>query len=312
YQFKIDTAFDKTLHPLRYKALDVAIKQWVCLSNVNFSLGDTLTPPVDSARRDGICMIQFGKTPIGTIAYTYQRKKIGCALFFGAEEVDIIIDEKIKDSLFFSLSCYDSIPPYKYDFMYTILHELGHAHSLNHINHSSKIMYWLHDNIVHGIPSGNRNVFISYDLSASGGSQYVMDRATDPAFLACTLLPPMTPTSLLQCDTLPFRLATPRPNNTYSCSLISVNEIETEFKNFKIFPNPVENDISMTYYSEQPARGEIFIYDIYGKVLSRTKYKSIYGENKTSINVVDLQPGVYCIGVKNESGNKVFYKFIKQ
>jgi hypothetical protein len=123
----------------------------------------------------------------------------------------------------------------------------------------------------------------------------------------------MIPLSISQCDTLPFRFAAGHSTNTHTtCLGVGVNEIENIFDDFSMYPNPVENDITMSFYTEHLQKNQIRIYDIYGKEIYYMKYKSVYGKNNLVINVTNFVRGIYYIGIEDEIGRRLFYKFIKQ
>lgn len=314
YQFRYDTAFSKTLHPDRYTALDVGIKQWGCLNGVNFTLGDSIIAPQDSTLEDGINIIQFGKGPaLNVIGFAKLYKTHACG-YKVVTEIDIVFNEDDKDSTIFNTDCGDTIPAGYNDGYAILLHELGHAHCLNHINDKERIMYWAQrpHNVI--LPGNERNVYIRYDMTCDEGSAYEMSNSADPGLMSCSLIDEMVPYVLLQCDTLPMRLASPLSGSNginFFCPHISVNELENVFSDLNLYPNPVHNTINMNFNSEKLLSGNVMIYDMYGRKILTQYFKSTYGKNSFQIDVEGLSNGIYNIGVVTERGN-MFYKFIKE
>jgi hypothetical protein len=300
----IDTAFEMNLHHDRWEALDVAIKEWVCLSGVNFILGDTLTPRDYLASVDTICRIQFGRTTSeSTIGQTVQSKSLGpgCDLVL-TEEIDIVIDSTRKDSLAWDINCLHNILPGKYDGYASILHELGHAHSLNHINDSRAIMYWL-DKGKNGVTASIRNIFIKFDPQADEASNYVTTKAADP-FLASTgcftsLLGTRT---IPDCDSLP-RLA--------GCSPIWVQELQRILSEIKVIPNPAQSKITLDLESNLRLIGNLQVKDIFGRDFYTVRMDVKPGFNEILVDIERLVSGVYFIGFQSQYGN-VFAKFMKE
>ena len=304
YEFRIDTAFEQNAHPDSWDAIDVAIKEWVCLSGVNFILGDTLTPRGYGAAIDTICRIQFGRTTSeSTIAQTERSKVLGpgCDLVL-TEEIDIVIDSTRKDSLWWDTNCHHDVPSGKYDGYAAILHELGHAHSLNHINDPHAIMYWL-DKGKNGVMANQRNVFIKFDPPAEDAANYVTAKAADPFLLSggcfASLLGVRT---ILDCDSLP-RLA--------GCGPIWVQEISRILTDIKVFPNPAQSKITFDFNSNISVAGSFRVKDIFGREVYAIRMNVKPGSNEISVDIKGLQAGVYCIGFESQYEN-VFAKFVKE
>lgn len=304
YEFKIDTAFEENLHPDRWNAIDVAIKEWVCLSGVNFIIGDTLTPRDYLATGDTICRIQFGKTTSQRVVAQTQIQKVlepGCDRVI-TEEIDLIVDSTRKDSLWWDTDCHHDVPVGKYDAYATILHELGHGHSLNHVNDSRDIMYWL-DRGRYGVPANQRKIYIKFDQSANDAANYVTTKAADPLLASggCAA-------SLLGVRTIPDCDSLPRLSGCW----IWVEEIHNIFSDAKIFPNPAHSKLDFGIKCDYSVTGYIEIKDIFGRVLLTMEKQSFeFGWNYMPIDVNGYANGIYCIGIHTKDGS-AFTKFIKE
>ncbi len=307
YLFQTDTAFSHSLHPDRWNCVDIAIKHWVCLNNVNYSLGgDTVLTGIDSSKIDGVNIIRFGRTSsLSALAQTYQHTE-GCYGHYVCREVDIVVSKFIKDSLYCSTSCADDIPAYRFDLYNMLLHELGHAHSLNHVNNYRQIMYYAQRpyNVV--TLSGDRNIYIKDDLSARAGSAYIMSHTPDSTWLCNYAF--MTPLSIspLYCDSLPGgRLA-----SVTSCYPL-VGEIQNEITDFELFPNPANNKLNLEFTNEKSSSSLITISNLLGEKLIEQKENFITGKNKLTLDINQLSSGIYFVIIQSKNV-KVYSKFIKQ
>jgi pectate lyase len=80
---------------------------------------------------------------------------------------------------------------------------------------------------------------------------------------------------------------------------LGVSEINTEA--FRLYPNPVTNILTIELGNEFTANSVIKLYDISGKLISTKKVK----ETTQTLNMQQLQAGVYLIKVSNGSKNVV-------
>ncbi len=97
---------------------------------------------------------------------------------------------------------------------------------------------------------------------------------------------------------------------------VSAN-ISTSLKNqsknsdaFTVFPNPANNDLTVSYNLNNSSKTEIRIYDVTGKLvlLNKTEELSV-GYNTAKIDVSDLNSGVYMVELKTKEGSSM-KKFI--
>lgn len=305
YEFRYDNEFSNMVHPDRYNVLDVAIKQWVCLNNVNFLLGDSIVPVVDTARGEGINMIQFGVTPaINILATTLQWNRLLCANIT-IPEIDIIINRSIKDSLFYSTDCTEDVPANKYDFYSIILHELGHAHSLNHENNWHDIMYFAQRPINQILPGNERNIFIKFDYTARDGSAYVMNELSDSSLVNCPQYNPMTPRYYSECDSLPGRL-------TIGCSPIGIDEVAGPISELEVYPSPAINYLDLRFKVESYSTISIQIIDILGRKINGEKHRVNSGMVKRKYDISELPSGLYFVVISTNGNSILMKKFIKE
>jgi len=78
---------------------------------------------------------------------------------------------------------------------------------------------------------------------------------------------------------------------------------ELEKKPLSVFPNPVDDEITLSQYSGQDSRIEII--DLNGRILRTTS--TINGR----VSVADLEPGIYFLRIREKSNTKTM-KFVKK
>ena len=116
-----------------------AISKFICETGVNWESGETTT--VNASIRDGINALRFstsGELGSGTLGRTstyYSTNMYGTRSYL--EEIDIVFN--IDTNWYFG----DGNPPSTlYDFQSVVLHELGHAILLGHVNDYNDLMYY--------------------------------------------------------------------------------------------------------------------------------------------------------------------------
>lgn len=118
-----------------------AMNSWVCASEVNWEIGSPTTK--DAAADDNMVVIRFAPTSTvgaGVLARTVSRYA-GCAngvdTLFWVKEFDMEINSSIRWQ-------YGPAGPGdgQFDFETVVLHELGHAHQLGHVNLSRAVMFY--------------------------------------------------------------------------------------------------------------------------------------------------------------------------
>jgi arylsulfatase A-like enzyme len=88
-----------------------------------------------------------------------------------------------------------------------------------------------------------------------------------------------------------------------------IDDAEILNKNLSVYPNPVKDEICITYNSISTKKLDIFISDLQGRVVQTETREALYGENEMEIKVdQDLRNGIYLIGVISSVGieNEIF------
>lgn len=68
--------------------------------------------------------------------------------------------------------------------------------------------------------------------------------------------------------------------------------------NYNISPNPVSSVATIEYYLNKACRVQIFIFDIYGRLIAIDHFDNFAGINKQTINTETLTPGMYLFSLE--------------
>jgi hypothetical protein len=190
---------------------------------------------------------------------------------------DIVINN-LYDTLYYAdTSKSNPIPPGKFDFYQLILHELGHAHSLTHVNDTNSVMWY--GATKSGIPAANRRITLMNDQVAVNGGNYV----TSNAYLIDTV----------QCPVIRMGIG------STNCSAIGIGEIDSNI-NLNLYPNPASDKLYITYDLEKQSTITIAIFDLQGRQIYMDVSKQVNLNGIKEIPVQTFNDGYYlvkiCIG----------------
>jgi hypothetical protein len=261
---------------------DDAIENWRCATEIAWSLSPSSSSLLTSAANDGINLIytdapsQFDPNDLAMTILTGQRFSqcgVGGVIHY-VRDIDIAF--KDDNSLFF-YTLTGPIPLNRYDFYATLLHELGHAHMLDHaIPSSEKIMYPF-------VSTGDadRRTILADDIT--GGKAVI---ASSQNFLG----------SGLGC---------PEPINTNACGPTKTVEVKEGYT-FEVYPNPFQENITVGLRLSEPQEVSLSIHDQYGRLVS---FKGLghltSGESVFEIEMQDSLPaGFYIVQLRGEKGIK--------
>lgn len=289
--FRPDTSF--TSHPDRLATFKKAVDSWVCLTTVNFNVGDEIDTSTDSiAVLDGISRVKFAyisdsSTIANTQQWVYYRR--GNCNSAWTKEIDIIFN---KDFLFVADTNINNNIPVGYIDLYQVaLHELGHALSLHHVNDQSKVMWYA--SLPFGIAAADRRVTLYNDQAAIDGGLYVVNES-------------------LLFDTVNCAAGTNILTSGNSHCTIDISEIDRKINNLNLYPNPTSSDLNISFQTDKPSALSIQIIDLTGRVI----YSSVDKITTLSYNATipisqSIDSGIYIlklnIGMSEYNG-----KFIKQ
>lgn len=304
YVFRTDTNFSH--HSDRLSCLRSAIRDWVCLTDVNFKLGTDTTfsfnQNIAPAVGHNVNYILFDTIQNNTVlARTYQWKQTQRFLCqrAWAYEIDLVVNKLYMNTFAADTDNTHPILPGLHDLYQILLHELGHAHSLRHVNDSSAVMWYAETPNIGGIPANLRRVKLYNDNSAYGGGNYVVERSLTFDTTVCgdtaSAISVLMPDTGSNCTT--FVGIAPQPKHNAQ---------------FSLYPNPSSAFINLSCKLEKEAEVEIKIYDYLGRIVYMIpKKKQSSGTFVENISTQSFPDGFYIVKL---SVNKFEYatKFIKQ
>lgn len=290
YTFHCDTSISN--HPLRKAIVERAIHDWNCRTEVNWKIGNDTTLSFYGA--DGVNLIFYDTTLHGDPAIAQTRRLVnqacgtstgGTEAFFKEVDIRISIDfSAISSSLYW---WYDTtgaaVPTNAIDFYGTMLHELGHAHAIKHVNDPIDPMYY--STSPGPIPASNRNYNPSkwYNLVDAG-----VDVVTTSESIT------------YNCSTSKLISAVET-----DCSIIDkVKEIFDQ-TGLEVYPNPT-SDISFVKVASEDFKG-MKLYTISGSSIYQFDYSPESQGLSTDIYTVNLSSvpsGVYILQINYGSGTK--------
>lgn len=84
----------------------------------------------------------------------------------------------------------------------------------------------------------------------------------------------------------------------------STEEVSSNMFGVSIYPNPVQDEMTMKYKITNTSDVQVQITDVSGKEINTISYNSVQkGENIISINTSSLKAGVYLINIKSDGGS---------
>ncbi len=290
--FRCDTSISRT--PKAYACVKKAIAKWNCYTGVNWKLGADTALAKDTM--DGISNIYFSdnnfRSPYAQMQTDLQILP-ECTIPYG----DSIAFYKEAD-----INIRRHGPNWSYDMTYTvtspdsdyfydaILHELGHAHGLRHINDTLSLMYYKQiggerDSIPGGIAPGPQTLDGAFDMIN-----------TSVAYIPHPCVGTILVTSTTECRD---------PS-------LSVPEVSGNFYNLSLYPNPVvQGNIIISYELNQNAYIRFKIIDCIGRqVMMLNNENKPPGKYTEQINTDILASGAYLF-ISNINGEFKIIKFIK-
>lgn len=156
----------------------------------------------------------------------------------------------------------------KFSYYSVLLHELGHAHQLDHVlNNNSELMR----------PSIATGQYRTFSPNLFAGTDDVINYNQTHTYI--------------NCDYSPMVFGNP------FCSTNSVNEHAIE-NDFSIYPNPFTNSFTIDLNNPKTEKVEIFIYNILGETI----YHSIQNnQNIVTINLENISQGTYIVAIKTNN-----------
>lgn len=174
-----------------------------------------------------------------------------------------------------------------YDFHSVILHELGHAHLLKHINQPEDLMFW--ELLPNDDEIANFNRKISLSPSNINGGTDIMNHSTGIDFSFCN-----------ENDDVITELQLTNCNFAMNVSDQGINSNQ-----LSIYPNPTTGVFSIHYTHVQGAPTYLIIYNAVGEKIGHTINLPSQSESGISqLNLSHLAPGLYFAEIRSKSFQK--------
>ena len=289
--FHCDTAVANYKNGAMKDIIRKALADWTCLTGIDWSLGsDTIYNDLIT-KFDSVCIIKFSKLDSGTIAEGTQRSTQtpnGAATYDLAKEMDIDINSMYD---YFCDSTSTNVPPNQKDLYYAILHELGHAHGLNHVIDINGLMHPEYTPIP-------RKINLEFDYSCDEGGHWIITQSQ------------LFPNSILNSQGASKILANPNP----PCShYVSVIEYENSFVEMITYPNPFHDNINISLKTDYGFKAFIKVYDLSGKLIKSQNEVINQGENQITLSIDGVSNGMYIINISSEDNKfSTFTKIIRE
>ncbi len=281
--------FNPNFTALAVDAYKRALTTWRCETRVNFD-ADDVNPPITG---DGFCRVRFSDLPIGVGSTTRGRTLFSPDDCGDEPNIDFsfIRDFQMQFNENIDWHTGEDMPgglnwddigagTLQADLESTALHEIGHAHLLNHTCNAANVM------IAPG-PSEFRRNLTNDD---EDGGNHISLLSNGIADLEC----PATGMELIDLA---------------ECDITPVIEIEGKSIDVILFPNPTRERIKINFETPLIIDGIINVFDASGKTVMSLNTES----NSCNINVINLSKGVYHVLYIDASGKQFFVgKFSKK
>jgi hypothetical protein len=293
--FRCDSA-SMANYPKAKACIKKAIKEWNCYTGVNWKLGPDTT--LAKTKQDKISNIYFTDTfPYNNILmatkpwYLTNTDYDAIDSITFTDEADISINNSINWSYDTTGTFTDSV--YFYD---VILHELGHAHGLGHINDTKSLMYW------------NESAWVQR-VNITSGSTYPGPASLLGGLDMVSTSVAHTPASLGGC---PFTMLV---QSTINCKDPTLNIpviSENVNNNLNLYPNPINSGyITIAYQLNNNTNIQFKILDCTGRVvINLDNEHKVAGTYTEQVNIDALVDGIYLF-TANINGIYKTIKFIK-
>ncbi len=179
-----------------------------------------------------------------------------------------------------------------YDFFQSAMHELGHAHTVYHINDSiNDLMFWLQDQITSS--NQNRKSIYSSPNAVSGG-QHV----TDSLFNGVTCENSMVLFFPTQCNGAP---------------VVGIKKVSGQLVDLSVYPNPSAINQSINVHFKLPSEQKVGfkLYGITGNLIKSVEPENYMDEADYVLDAGNLSAGMYLLTITVGNKQETF-KIIKQ
>lgn len=194
-------------------------------------------------------------------------------------EADLLVNGNLLPTIFADTNLTSDVQPGMIDLYSILLHELGHAHSLKHVNDSNDIMWHQYRPPALVLPASQRKIQLADSPAAVDGGNYVI---TSALLINSTLCPSIHKMTI----------------GAENCTWISVPEMDNPNINLNVFPNPVSfGEINISYQLENKSNVTISMFDLTEREIyyeQAIQFPNVYTKK---IDIEHLPNGCYLIRV---------------
>jgi hypothetical protein len=266
-------------YPQAKKVIEKALKEWTCVTGVNWKLGLDISTPVDFG--DGVCQVDIINDPSDPALMITYGDKDPCGTVFPRQHSLASFDIVINSAYQYDFDTLGNVDNNKYDFYQLFLHELGHAHVLDHANREDvDLMYFSSDK---GLTQFADRLTLKKSTDAQTGGDYVTSHLVGP---------------VSGCSGQHI-LAYPK----FCKKTTGVFDRSLDIQNITVYPNPISstNELKIDLSNSQIS-GEVtfIVYDSYGREVQISS-KTMIGNKLYRIRLEELTSGMYYLNVSSGS-----------
>jgi len=279
FKFRLDENVANFQGGAAIPVIKKALREWSCLTGVDWVLQqDSIYGPLSGPAIDSISVIKFGE--IGVLSSTF-NVKVQCGGQLYTVETDIVLSDDPALSWFIDTVPENAFQTGSWDFYAVILHELGHSHSMKHVNDLANVMFCYSDTAI-------RKIELYNDASAYEGGNWIMDYSVaDPPAPTCGLA--MVNAVDVECD---FEYG--------------LSEFDLSNSHLYLGPNPATTFLDL--WSLDKTISAISVYNSLGaRTLSFSSLRSV----RQTIDLGNIDPGLYSVKVIYTDKTSAFSSFIK-
>jgi len=263
-----------------------ALEEWTCATLIRWEIkGDTNMVAQDANDGVNLIWLDVNNTNLGvrTLAqvqpYTNTCPIPGNEYYYNTGmdiSIRVNFDSLTGTGWFFDQTLNSNVPPGLYDFFTIIEHELGHVHTLSHVNDTTDLMNPFSK-------PGPRNSLNRYDVFRStntimGGSTILTESQT-----------------LTFCNGLSKMI----PSNAQGCSVVGLDELFNKNSEIIAYPNPSYDILNLSFKLERNAIVNIKLYDYIGKEIKAINMGTQYiGKHNVKLDVSNYATGFYFLRVQ--------------
>jgi len=262
-------AFNSTIlnDPIKKAVTEKAIRDWACQTGVNFKiLYDDNSQTANSLITFSGNITNFPDKIAYTLPsldpYCYQNAIIRHEIAVTSFEIEMNFNTP------WDYDTTGNIANNKFSYYSVLIHELGHAHQLDHVlNDNSELMR----------PTIALGQFRTFSPNLFAGTDDVILYNQTHIYNGCDYSPMVF-------------------GNPY-CSTNSINEYDIE-DYFIIYPNPFTNEFTIEFNTQNKERTEVIIYNVVGKVVYQSTQNN---QNTITINLENISKGTYIVAIKTNN-----------